>query len=218
MPDTAALNALLIRSAELQSTLEDFLGLSPGRRSSRSRVSRVMCGISFEHAESSKILSSAGNFTSAVGLMRLQYEATVRALWIHFAASDGVVEKVAASLSEETERRASKLPMVGEMLEKLESKAPPEALDLLREFREHQWKPLNSFVHGGLHAIHRHGTGYPIALLVDVLKSSNGLLMMAAMLLVILHGGGNQRGRLPKIQLEFADCLPPLKTGPRDGQ
>ena len=99
--------------------------------------------------------------------------------------------------------------MVGEMLEKLESTAPQDAVGMLNEFREHQWKPLSSFVHGGLHAIHRHDTGYPVVLLLQVVKSSNGLLIMAAMMLVILHGGKDQRGKIPAIEKEFDDCLPP---------
>lgn len=212
MSDTIALNALLARSAALQETLSGFLSLTPSEAGSRFRVSRVMCGISYEHAESVKMLTASGNFTSSVGLMRLQYEAAVRAFWVAYAASDQFAEKLAASLSVETERKASKLPMVGEMLEKLESLAPKEAVGMLNDFREHQWKPLNSFVHGGLHAIHRHSEGYPVVLLLDVVRSSNGLLMMTAMLLVILHGGGNQRGRMAAIQQEFADCLPPVGT------
>lgn len=209
MSDITALNSLLARSAELQDRLSGLLGLTPCEAGSRSRMSRVMCGISFEHAESVKMLTASGNFTSSAGLMRLQYEAVVRAFWVAYAASDSFVDKLAASLSVETERKASKLPMVGEMLEKLESQAPKEAVGLLNDFREHQWKPLNSFVHGGLHAIHRHSAGYPVLLLLQVVRSSNGLLMMTAMLLVILHGGGDHRDRMPAIQQEFADCLPP---------
>jgi hypothetical protein len=158
MTDTAALNALLTRSAELHDTLDGFLGLALYEAGPRSRVSRVMCGISFEHAESVKILTASANFTSAASLLRRQYESVVRALWVHYAASDSFVEKLATSLSVEAEGKASKLPMLSEMLEKLESKAPPEAVGPLNEFREHQWKPLSSFVLGGLHAIHRHGT------------------------------------------------------------
>lgn len=209
MSDTTALNALLARSAALHGMLSEFLGLTPSVVGSRSRVSRVMCGISYEHAESVKILTASGNFTSSAGLLRLQYEASVRAFWVAYAASNGFVDKLAASLSVETERNASKLPMLGEMLEQLESLAPKEAVGMLNDFREHQWKPLNSFVHGGLHAIHRHSEGYPVVLLLQVVRSSNGLLMMTAMLLVILHGGGDQRGRMAAIQQEFADCLPP---------
>lgn len=63
--------------------------------------------------------------------MRLQYEAVVRAYWVAFAASGLFAEKLAASLSVETERKASKLPMVGEMLDMLESLAPKEAVGML---------------------------------------------------------------------------------------
>lgn len=138
--------------------------------------------------------------------MRLQYEAVVRALWAFYAATDGFVDKLSASLTEETARKAASLPMVGEMLEALDSKAPKEALGMLIEFRDHQWKPLSSFVHGGLHAIHRHETGYPFPLMHGALRSSNGLLIMAAM----LHGGKDQMGKIPAIQIEFDDTLLPL--------
>ena len=37
-------------------------------------LSRIMCGIAFEHAESIKILIASENFTSALGLFQLQYE------------------------------------------------------------------------------------------------------------------------------------------------
>jgi hypothetical protein len=79
---------------------------------------------------------------------------------------------------------------------------------LLIEFRDHQWKPLSSYVHGGIHAIHRHGNGYPLQLMLNAIKSSNGLLFMASMLLVILRGDEQFAGRLPAIQLQFKDCLP----------
>jgi hypothetical protein len=207
-----ALNPLLARSATLHDVLAGFLGLSLHHPGPRARISRLICGISYEHAESVKILIAAGNFTSAAGLMRLQYEAVVRALWAFYAATDGFVDKLSASLTEETARKAASLPMVGEMLESLDAKAPKEALGMLIEFRDHQWKPLSSFVHGGLHAIHRHETGYPFPLMHGALRSSNGLLIMAAMLLVILHGGKDQVGKIPAIQIEFDDALPPRKA------
>lgn len=205
---TSALNALLARSVELENALSGFLGLPPFDSSARCRVSRAMCAVSYEHAESAKMLTATGNFTSAVGLLRMQYEALVRALWILYVAPDSAVEKLVADLTAESDRKASKQPMIAEMLEKMAGKAPPEALGPLHEFKDHQWKALSSFVHGGLHAIHRHDTGYPVLLLLQVVRSSNGLLMMAGMLLVILHGGGDQKGRIPEIHMKFADCLP----------
>ena len=68
-------------------------------------ASKVMCSIAFEHAESAKILISAGNLTSATGLVRLQYEALVRAMWLLYAASDTAVSKLTSDLTQETATR-----------------------------------------------------------------------------------------------------------------
>ena len=137
----------------------------------------------------------------------------VRALWLYYAAPDSAVEKLAAKLTQEAAQRASNLPMAVEMLEQLKlSQAPPAAIDPLLEFREYSWKALNSFIHGGLHAIRRHDRGYPVPLLVNLIKQSNGLSMMAGQLLVILHGGRTLTGRIPELHLKFMDCLPEPKA------
>lgn len=167
-----------------------------------------MCSIAFEHAESAKILLASGNFTSATGLVRLQFEALVRAMWLLYAATDTAVSKLMCELTADSASKANKLPMFSEMLEKLKGKAPQEAVDMLLEFKEYSWKPLSSFVHGGIHAITRHSTGYPEPLLEQMLKASNGVSVMVGMLLVILHGGGHQMGKIPEIQKRFSNCLP----------
>jgi hypothetical protein len=171
-----------------------------------------MCSIAFEHAESAKILISAGNLTSATGLVRLQYEALVRAMWLLYAASDIAVSKLTSELTQESAHRANQLPMLSEMLDKLQGKAPQEPLDMLVEFKKVSWKSLSSFIHGGIHAIHRHSKGYPLQLLEQMVRTSNGVSLMVSMLLVILHGGGEQRGKMPQIQKEFADCLPDTRS------
>tara|TARA_R110001583_G_scaffold124150_4_gene275613 strand:+ start:767 stop:1351 length:585 start_codon:yes stop_codon:yes gene_type:complete len=190
----------------------EFFALAPFDDSERIMASKVMCSIAFEHAESAKILISAGNLTSATGLVRLQYEALVRAMWLLYAASDTAVSKLTSDLTQETADRANRLPMLSEMLEKLQGKAPKEPVDMLLEFKQYSWKPLSSFIHGGIHAIHRHSKGYPLPLLEQMVRISNGVSVMVGMLLVILHGGGEQRGKMPRIQKEFADCLPDTKS------
>lgn len=202
------INHLLPRSAELERNLLEFLVLPPFDDSQRIMVSRVMCSIAFEHAESAKILISAGNLTSATGLVRLQYEVLVRVMWLLYAATDTDVLKLTSELAQET---ANKLPMLSEMLGKLQGKSPQEPLDMLREFKEYSWKPLSSFIHGGLHAIHRYSKGYPLPLFEQMVRISNRVSLMVGMLLVILHGGGEQVGKIPRIQREFADCLPDTK-------
>ncbi|WP_419723451.1 DUF6988 family protein [Stutzerimonas stutzeri] len=72
----------------------------------------------------------------------------------------------------------------------------------------YSWKPLNSFVHGGVHAVNRHSRGFPVPLVRTMVLHSNGLLCMAANLALILSGAP-PTGRLPQIQARFCDCLPP---------
>lgn len=205
------INQLLGRSAELASVLDTFLALEPYDGSPRTVSSRIMCSVAFEHAESARMLIVSGNFTSAVGLFRLQYEALVRAMWLLYSAADNAVSKLMGELTHDGAIRAEKLPMLAEMLNKLEDKAPAEAVAMLREFKEYSWKPLSSYVHGGMHAMHRHSKGYPQVLLEQALKASNGVSTMVSMLLVILSGDRTQLGKLPKVQVEFSDCLPEVK-------
>ena len=210
--EVESLNRLLMRSVELERDLTDLLRFDDLGISPRWSTSRVVCAIAFEHAESVKTLANAGNFTSSVGLLRLQYEALVRALWLYYAAPDSAVEKLAAELTHEAAQRASNLPMAVEMLEQLrQAQAPPAAVEPLFEFREYSWKALNSFIHGGLHAIRRHDRGYPVALLLNLIRQSNRLSLMAGQLLVILHGGRTLAGRIPQLHLKFLDCLPEPK-------
>ena len=67
--------------------------------SPRKESSRLLCLVSFEHAESLKLLIASGNFTSAIGLLRLQYEAFTRSIWLFYAASDLAVTKMMTELT-----------------------------------------------------------------------------------------------------------------------
>ncbi len=82
-----------------------------------------MCSVSLEHAESLKILIANRNFTSALGLLRLQFESFVRGVWVMYAASDNAVSKLTAELNEENQRKANNLPMLSEMISQLEKKS-----------------------------------------------------------------------------------------------
>ena len=170
-----------------------------------------MCGITFEHAESAKMLTNSGNYTSSIALVRLQYEALVRAMWVFYSASDIAVSKLICELTQESASKANKLPMLSEMLEKLEGKAPQMALDMLNEFKEYSWKPLCSFIHSGIYAVSHQNKGYPKHLLHQLVKISNGVSIMVGMLLVILANDINQRGKIPALQKQFENCLPDYK-------
>lgn len=207
-----ALNTLLGRSAELEQRLIPYLEIPMRQKSDRTVASRIMCGVSFEHAESVKMLTATGNFTSALGLIRLQFEALVRAIWLFYAAPESSVSKLLNNFTREAVGNSEKLPMQAEMLKDLEEKAPREAMISLFGFKENSWKPLSSYVHGGIHALQRHSKGYPVALLIDTLKASNGLSIMSAMHSIILSYDPSYSGQMQNIQISFRDCLPLEKT------
>ena len=107
-----------------------------------------------------------------------------------------------------------KLPMHAEMLNALDGKAPRDAMISLLSFKEYQWKPLSSYIHGGVHALRRHSDGYPVDLLKQVLRASNGLSTMVAMVLLLISSDQSKQGFLPSVQMDFKDCLP--EHHPRD--
>ena len=209
VPDIAD---LLHQSDELASELSVLLELPPYDNTPRITTSRTLCGVSFEHSEGARILIATGNFTSSLGVLRMQYEALVKAIWSLYAASENSISKLQSELNHETVKWADKIPLLSELLVELEGKAPAQALEQLNEFKEYSWKPLSSYIHGGIHAITRHGNGYPIELLAQAVRSSNGLQVMTGMMLVILSGDTKQQGRMPKIQQRFANCCPAINS------
>lgn len=205
------MNQLLARSAELEARVAEFLGLPLFDDSNRLRAVRSVASLGFEHAQSLKYLTAAGLCTSASALLRVQYEALVRAIWMHHCASDQMVEIMLAELTRETAKQASRIPMLSQMLDEIEAKAPHVPVASLREFKHYSWKPLSSYVHGGIHAVHRHGRGFPIELALMQIRHSNGLLGLAGNLLLIIAGTPAEAGVMGKIYKEFADCLPPAE-------
>lgn len=136
----------------------------------------------------------------------------MKATWALYAESDDAASKLMGELEQKGVKRADRVPILSEILKSLEGKAPDPAMTSLLEFKEISWKHLNSYVHGGIHAIYRHSQGYPKELLAQILKATNGLSTMVGMLLVILSGDKTQLGKMSKIQMQYADCLPELKT------
>lgn len=206
------LDATLDRSNALQCEIDALHTLPLVGEPKRSHLVRASCAIANEHGLSLRLLISARAPTSAVSLLRLQYESVTRAMWLTWAADEMWLERLSASLSKETEDAAGKLPLQAEMLRQLAGTAPPAAYQMLDGFKSAHMSALNSFVHGGLHPIARIHTEYPVPLLIDIVKSSNALSIMEAMLVAILSGDQQAVEAAKKLQLSFRDCLPDLLT------
>lgn len=119
-----------------------------------------------------------------------------------------------APLSKDAEAAANKLPLMADMLKQLDDK--PQAtvpLIALRAFNGNNAPALNALVHGGIHALTRSRSGYPVPLLIAALRDGNGLMLMAVMMLAILAGRQPLVHAVSQLQASFsADLPPPMPT------
>lgn len=209
---TIELDDVLARSRDLYGAINAHLNDSVLEDSPRSESSFYMCALSLEHGAGLRALITQGNAVSATALMRPQYEALVRGIWIEYAANDAQLEKICQPLTLETEQAAKGLPGLDEMLKKLEGTpaVPPMAIAQLMEFKRMMLKALNSYVHGGIHPLRRHAEGFPIPLAIQIVRSSNALATMAAMMMALLTRDPSVTQPMSRIQLKFQDCLPDL--------
>ncbi|WP_372438136.1 hypothetical protein ACCM60_12965 [Pseudomonas chlororaphis subsp. aureofaciens] len=174
----------------------------------RHEVAMVACGMALEHALSLRLLVRTQCYTSALAMMRLQYEALTRAIWLLYAAKDQQVETLVAPLTLEAEHRAKKLPMFSQMLREIVERAPVQASGILLDFKDVNSHAMNSFVHSGIHPLSRYSEGYPPELIQSGIQNSNGLNVMTLQLGVILTGDPCLAGTVRAVQEKYHQVLP----------
>ncbi len=167
--------------------------------------------LSLEHASALRMLMATGHPRSATATMRMQLEAMVRSAWATWAASQeeiDLLEQDLTAASEDAARRVGEYAAMKRAL--LQSDCPPGLLDQIATFDKVIWRSLNSFVHGGIHPL-RHGQdGFPYALAVQVLQTSNAIVTMAVAMLSKLTGEDRGLDEMNRIIPTFTDCLPEL--------
>lgn len=206
---------MLARSIEMDAAAMDIIGAEDFELcSGGANVVACFnaCEVALEHARALRELISAGFHTTAASVLRMQFEALVRAMWLLWAANESELEKINAPLSSESEAAASKLPMVAKMIERLKDAGPRGAYEMVNGFKSTMLGGLNSFVHSGIHPLQRSRMGYPERLVAQVLQNSNAVFLMTTMLLANLTGDAAISKAMSKIQPGFADCLPELLT------
>jgi hypothetical protein len=177
--------------------------------SPRIRTSDVACSLSLEHWASGRILLRSALLPSATVVLRAQFEALVRSIWLLYAASDDHLSKLTATLSLDSEQGAKNMPQTTEMMRDLGKKAPPQAYDALCRFKDNAWKALNSYAHAGIHPIRRHDEGYPVQLLHDILRNANGLAVVSCVQAAILSGRQPLQRAVLAVASKRPTCMPP---------
>ncbi len=145
---------------------------------------------------------------SAAAVLRLQYEALLRATWLLFSASPTQVEKLSRVLDLQSEQAAKNLPGYLDMLEAVVKKAPLGLSAPLVEFNQYSRHALNSFIHGGIHPLHRTRNGFPAEMAGTLVRFSNGLAHFAYRMLASLSGSQRRMDRVTHLYENFKGCVP----------
>lgn len=204
------LQTLLSRSMSLREAIGDVLSNARGLQddADKTHASAILCNLSVEHADAVLTLFSAGMPTSAVAILRIQFECLTRAIWIYYAATPAQLQGLVAELTSDGKSAGPRPPMLADMLDQLEGLAPSSALQSLRNFQAQNRRTLNSYVHAGAHAVRRHHEGMPLPIALTQIRHSNALLLMAGMMRAILTGDPSVTKPFAQFQIQFADCLP----------
>lgn len=202
------LKAMLEQSWALDEDLSALMAALPGPTTSRQAIVRGMCTTSHSHYRSQRVLMEVGTTPTVLALVRLHYESVVRSLWYVVGATDEWIDRM--KLENSVENGEPVLgPPVDAMLHRLGEVAPIHVSASLRALKDASWKPMNSLVHGGLHAIL---TGLVDAHtpyhLIGVLKNSNGLAAMNVQALLISCNDFRLVGALASVQQKHLKCLP----------
>jgi len=200
---------IFVESEQLADELLAVVDLRLLDDSPRMVVSDVACSLSLEHWHSARALLGAALLPSALVVHRAQFEALSRSFWLAYAASEKHISKLTETLSLESEQAAKNMPQVADMMQDLSTKAPPEAYVALSRFKDNAWGALNSYAHAGIHPLRRHQEGYPLPLLQDVLRNTNGLAVISCMQAVVLSGQQPLQRALLDVAGKHQHCMPP---------
>ncbi|HGM7321355.1 TPA: hypothetical protein ACKQCD_002502 [Stenotrophomonas maltophilia] len=197
---------LLSRSALLRQAILSTVDHPLAEDSPRMLESMDAALLSLEHADALRTLLQADKASSAMALMRCQYGAFTRSVWILHCAADEQVELLCLPSAAGTSEQG--LPMLSKMLEAFAKVADLDnLLPHLIELKDHAWAPLNSFVHAGVHAMSRSRDGFPMPLAINVMRMSNNLSMMAGQHLAILTDVPHLQKKALRLNETYAECL-----------
>lgn len=173
-------------------------------------MSVMAARLSTEHARASRLLLLEAMCPhSGAALLRLQFEALLRAVWVTYCANDDQVGKLAAALTEESEQAAKNLPGPQDMLARVVERTPVGLHEPLVEFHRSSWRTLNSYVHSGIHPLARASGGFPVVLAEQLTRVSNGLVHIAYRLQASFLGQASVDA-VTRAWPAYRDALPPI--------
>lgn len=218
-PEAAApnLQKTLALSSELEAAIWELLdppNYELGSDDPRAMACFEACQLAMEHGQALRRLISAGFDSTAMAVLRVQFEALARAHWALYAATDAQVELMLTPIEEQAAKGAADLPMAAAMIKAMAGKGPPGMQEMFAGFQTIVMKELHAFVHAGSQPVRLHNDGYPPHVLDRLARQSNAMQTMAGMTLANLSGDEELSQAMSKIAKPFEACLPHLLRRP----
>lgn len=174
----------------------------------RTNAAFAYCKIALEHGSGFQHLLAIDNATSAMALVRLQYEAVLRGSWVFYAAPDVWIEKFSSEPKSNSGKEPAKFPDVYQLLEELAASSADQVLfQSLAALKAKAWDALNSYTHGGLRMMTRSLNGFEPELLVWMLRTTNSISYIAAQLLAHVANDPACSNQLFSIRTAMSDCM-----------
>jgi hypothetical protein len=214
--DSVDIGALLERSEEFERAIQACFpesGFVLAITNQQHELVATACLLCIEHSGVLRAAFAIAAPNSGSAVLRLQYEALLRAAWLMYAASPEQVATLATVLDLEAEQAAKKLPGYLDMLDAVVKKAPAGLSAPLAEFNQYSRHALNSFVHSGIHPLQRARSGYPATMGAAVIRFSNGLMHFAYRMLASLSGRQRRMDQVTRLYEGFKDCVPMAEDG-----
>jgi hypothetical protein len=182
--------------------------------SARIELSATLANTALEIARSVRILCAADQLLGATVCLRSQFESLVRSVWTLHCASENEIKRLSInSLTPESVQGSKNMPLAAKMLEDLEEIASLRNLMVaLNEFKGSAWRPLNSFVHAGLHAVVHTKFGWPPGLVDQTFRMSNGLCVLAFTQIGMLNGTPWIQKEIIALSASFSSVLPSYRN------
>ncbi len=167
--------------------------------------------VSLEHWGAQRLLLREGLCVTGFALVRLQFEAVVRAIWILECAKDEWLERFVAPMADGQLEEPVLGPPVPAMLSAIVMTAPVIA-GMLSQLKDGAWAPMHSYVHGGVRPIAHTLAGATYYQVSAVLRNANGLGLMAVNAMTVAFQDPRLGGFVAHLQRTYGDCLPPPKA------
>jgi hypothetical protein len=202
----AKLGRFLDDCATLDRDVEELLQRGLNTSSKRQAISFGFCRAAVEHAVSQRLLIGLGHTGTALALMRLHFETTVRAAWALLGASEDWLGKFTEPVLPGSVDEPQLGPPIPSMLNAIETQAPDMAAEGRRLYAT--VKVMHSFVHGGAHLVVHAFRGYPPDKLIDVLRNRNLLCLMLCNVIVVASGKSELSGSVGRLSAKHASVMP----------